>query len=527
MLKQAILIVIYFSLWAPAFTQITEGKISYKSESFIGETGWEESLKNWRDTAISQETIQLIDKTEKQILAFLDKHKKIENDSADIIYYFDADKTRVLRNQEKLNNDFRIYDNSKLAHYRYRIKNGETKIDTVNWNAETIHDWELKYEIKIDTNDRKKILNFECYKITVNEFRQRNEGGPTIFIHELYVTDEIAFPAHIPSNWYRPIIKQCPLEIKSWGLNSPGNYSILTAIYFQKEIDKTVFNIPEKFVQKIEIDTIPFNLTSHNNISVKALLNQVDTVDLMFHTAAYSVTLISEISDKLKSVNWNQLDTVSSWGGDSDSRFSENNSIQIGPLQWDSLSIWETQHSGPTTDGKFGLNLFENKIVEINFDDHFIAIHHTLPAITDGYEKLNLLIEDDFMFLEGTSVINGEEFQNKFLIHSGYGSTILYDDEFVAKNKSITELKIIKESELKDSYGNVLKTKKAILPLFQIGSTDLTNLPVGFFEGAIGRQKMSVLGGDLLKRFNIVIDLSSSQIYFKTNSLANLPYTEF
>jgi hypothetical protein len=37
---------------------------------------------------------------------------------------------------------------------------------------------------------------------------------------------------------------------------------------------------------------IPFDLTSNNNLSVKAVVNRKDTVLLMFHTAASSVTLM-------------------------------------------------------------------------------------------------------------------------------------------------------------------------------------------------------------------------------------------
>lgn len=42
------------------------------------------------------------------------------------------------------------------------------------------------------------------------------------------------------------------------------------------------------------IDTIPFQLTAHNNLSIKAVVNKQDTVDLMFHTASSGVTLIKK-----------------------------------------------------------------------------------------------------------------------------------------------------------------------------------------------------------------------------------------
>ena len=49
-------------------------------------------------------------------------------------------------------------------------------------------------------------------------------------------------------------------------------------------------------------------------------------------------------------------------------------------------------------------------------------------------------------------------------------------------------------------------------------------MQVGFFEGAIGIQKMSILGGDILKRFNIIIDAERKFIYLKTNKFTKVSY---
>jgi hypothetical protein len=67
---------------------------------------------------------------------------------------------------------------------------------------------------------------------------------------------------------------------------------------------------------------------------------------------------------------------------------------------------------------------------------------------------------------------------------------------------------------------------KAILPALKIGTVKLSNVPVGFFSGALGRQKMSVLGGDILKRFNIIIDSKREYIYLKPNKLKKEEYTK-
>lgn len=89
------------------------------------------------------------------------------------------------------------------------------------------------------------------------------------------------------------------------------------------------------------------------------------------------------------------------------------------------------------------------------------------------------------------------------------------------------QVEIIGEKVLKDSYGNTIITRKGHLSEFRLGTTVFTNLPVGFFAGDIGRQKMSVMGGDLLKRFNILLDAERAFIYLKANERAGSEYSGF
>ncbi len=270
---------------------------------------------------------------------------------------------------------------------------------------------------------------------------------------------------------------------------------------------------------------IPFVLTDHNNISITTLINEKDTLNLMLHTGAESVSLIQEALKKTKTINWEESEKVESWGGQNIARSSSNNTLDIGGFIRDSITIWDCKNSGPLTDGKFGLDIFQEKTVEIDFDKKTVTLHNTLPKKVDDFNKLELINEKGLLFLEAESIIGDRSFKNRYLIHSGYKGTILYDDDFVASSKIGNKIEIIDKKELKDSFGNIIKVKKGKLPLFKIGNKELKEIPVGFFEGSIGRQKMSVLGGDILKRFNIIIDSERKYIYLKQNKLTNSSYS--
>ncbi len=237
----------------------------------------------------------------------------------------------------------------------------------------------------------------------------------------------------------------------------------------------------------------------------------------MFHTAVGGMGLIDNPSRTIKSVKWNQSETVTTWGGEGESRTSESNRVQIGQTIRDCIPIWESKNSGPGTDGKFGPGFFEDGIIEIDYDHRLLLIHRTLPNKAGDYQKLPLLIENGMLFIEGSSEVGGQEYPNRFLIHSGYGGALLVDDQFALDSQLGQKIKITDEQELKDSYGNVLKTKKGILPVFRLGELEFRDVSIGFFEGSIGRQKMSVLGGGLLKRFNLILDVEEGAIYVKSS----------
>lgn len=271
---------------------------------------------------------------------------------------------------------------------------------------------------------------------------------------------------------------------------------------------------------------IPFQLTPHNNIAISAILNEMDTVSLMFHTAASDVTLTEDATKKLKSIRFDgTTEDIKSWGGAANSaRHSAKNSLRIGGRLLSNIEIWENKFSGPNTDGKFGIDLFKGQCIQLDFEQKIMLVSPTLPKKLKKYQQFKLTMEDDLMFLEASCAFGDTVIQHPFLIHSGYSGGLLLDDQFASENRLGEKLKIIGTKDLKDSFGNVIRTQKAILPGLSLGKNTLSNVPVGFFEGAIGRQKMSIMGGDVLKRFQLVIDPKNGVIYLKGNKLGKEGY---
>jgi hypothetical protein len=273
--------------------------------------------------------------------------------------------------------------------------------------------------------------------------------------------------------------------------------------------------------------SIPFTLNKQNNIVVEARINESDTLHLMLHTASSDVTLTEDTVRRLSGIAFGNDAKIQSWGGTSDSRYSTGNRLRIGALARDDVTVWENKNSGDGTDGKFGLDAFGGAVVEIDFDDARIVVHNSVPSKASGYEKVEIENDNGELYVEGVCVFGETKRPNRFLIHSGYAGGLLLDDAFASSSGIDGKIAITETSNLTDSFGHIINVKKGIMPGFSLGGLALADVPVGFFSGKIGRQKKSVLGGDILKRFNLIFDVPHRTLYLKRRSAHNSPKASF
>ena len=101
-------------------------------------------------------------------------------------------------------------------------------------------------------------------------------------------------------------------------------------------------------------DIIPFRLNKHNNILVKALINQKDSVELMFQIAMQEGSLAPNRKNKVESVQFDHDEFPEG--------LSKGNLIQVAQVKVDKLWIWDNELTGPEAEGKIGTQLFGKKI---------------------------------------------------------------------------------------------------------------------------------------------------------------------
>ena len=269
---------------------------------------------------------------------------------------------------------------------------------------------------------------------------------------------------------------------------------------------------------------IPFELTAYNNIKIKTVLNETDTLDLKFDSGTTGLLLthdaIRNKTDLLK--NNTAEDTIT----ENYVKLKTRSSLQIGSLKWDNLEVYPVQHSGQGTDGRFGWDLFKDKIVSIDYDKNLFIVHQSMPDTTN-YTVAKLEKVETLFCLNGAIQHNNKSYSSRFLFDTGYQRALLLDSVILKEQAFSKDLKVIKTNQLRNGAGDVFITKVVELPSLAIGGQTISKFPVQILnrENPAGF-KTHILGNELLKRFNTILDFRNNTIYFKKNSLFDLSYTD-
>ena len=253
---------------------------------------------------------------------------------------------------------------------------------------------------------------------------------------------------------------------------------------------------------------IPFHLTEYNNILLKSLVNNKDSLHLMFQIAMQDAAISPQRIRSAENVNFDSLNTV-----------------RIGANEFKDILFSDNELAGYYADGKIGNGLFKGKAFKIDYDNNRFEIYDGQPDVSE-YDPIDLIEQNGSFFILADNVINDTQQAVYFVLQSGYSGGLLYSDEFSSDQNLDQLLQITHEKTLKNASNQTLTTKQGVLPYLKIGTIVLKNVSAGFFTGEIKRQTMNYLGADILKRFIWIFDADRKMVYIKPSKYFNDAYYE-
>ena len=258
-------------------------------------------------------------------------------------------------------------------------------------------------------------------------------------------------------------------------------------------------------------------INKQNTIYVTGVFNQIDTLVLNFDTGTTELVLTNDaLKNKLKT----QVQL-----------YQTPYELKLGNTIY-KTKVYDAELTGHGTDGRFGWDLFKDKIVELNYEKELLVIHSSLPheITTDkSFAKLALSFFEDLPLITSQLKEGNKTNTELFLFDTGYQRTAMLDQDLLNTGGfPSSQMEVIKKVIMRGAQGNEIPVITAKLQTLIIGNFQLTAVPVQLTTAnkPLKDKNIHILGNEVLKRFNIFLDFQQHQVYLKPNSLFKDEYLD-
>ncbi len=255
-------------------------------------------------------------------------------------------------------------------------------------------------------------------------------------------------------------------------------------------------------------DVIPFRLEG-NAIHVEGRLNGSEILDLIFDTGA-SICVLSEAGRAKGAKN----------------RDGTENRLEVSGTVIENTPVsFIDYRGGLRADGVLGYNCFLGKVVKIDYEKSEMAVYDKLPSIPESYQKTDLIWRGANTLVEVKLKADGVEAKTLALFDTGsrWSLSLSKSDPFVKKFFDTLPSLGARRSAM--ASGHRVTSKVVEIPDVTLAGASLRNAQADL-EDPGGEQglPLNIIGNDLLKRFNVVIDYQKSEVHLAPNHLSGSPY---
>jgi len=285
----------------------------------------------------------------------------------------------------------------------------------------------------------------------------------------------------------------------------------------------------EEFVQPPASFITKFKFTQLTGgiIIVRGLLdNHPDSLNFVLDTGSGGISLDSTTVEDLHLAREKSDKTVRGIAGIKVVDFTYKHSLHLPGLTIDSLNFHINNYDlltsvyGVRIDGIIGFSFLRRYIVKIDYDRYTVEIYTpgSIKYPKGGYlmhPNFNMLPYGNALIEENTS-ING-----RFILDTGAGLCMLLSQDFVDDSSFLSKKQKLYLTQTEGIGGKKLMTTTVIKEV-HFGPYRFKKVPIYIFNDDYNVTSYPFLGGllgnDLLRRFNIIINYPDQSIYFKPNT---------
>lgn len=251
-----------------------------------------------------------------------------------------------------------------------------------------------------------------------------------------------------------------------------------------------------------------------------------DSLSFIFDTGSGGISLDSTTAAKLKIPTRASEKTIRGIAGIRKVRFAYDHTLHLPGLSVDSLNFHINDYElltsvyGEKIDGIIGYSFLSRYIVRINYDSMQISVHTkgTIKYPRGGYLMKPILAN---IPVTNATVRDEAEVSSRFYFDTGAGMCILLSSDFVEDSVFIRGKSKWYASQA-EGLGGKAPMRQGVIKQVKIGPYKFRNVPAYIFDDEYNITSYPYLGGlignDLLRRFNLIINYDKRDIHLIPNS---------
>lgn len=285
---------------------------------------------------------------------------------------------------------------------------------------------------------------------------------------------------------------------------------------------------PSKFITSFR-----FKILTGGIVTLKAQVgDHKDTLNFILDTGSGGISLDSMTADQLQIKSEMSDRTIRGIAGIRQVRFAYNMKLHLPSLTVDSLNFHINDYDvltsayGEKIDGIIGYSFLSRYIVKIDYDSLriFVYTKGTMKYPRGGFLIRPLLINIPVF---STTVRDDREVMNRYYFDTGAGMCLLLSKDFVDDSNFVSTRRKWYATQA-EGLGGKAPMKQGVVKMMKLGPYKFRNVPTYIFEDDFNVTSYPYLGGlignDLLRRFNIIINYERRDLYLMPNSHLREPF---
>ncbi len=305
---------------------------------------------------------------------------------------------------------------------------------------------------------------------------------------------------------------------------TPFNFWFLTAIFTLHTLTAQVASIP--FEIKNDIILIKLQLNDDNELRT-FIFDTGATADVLDQTMAERMGLESNYQQEVPGAGGSQVYDIILG-----QQMTFANSIQLQNINFVLVDLHRLRDKLERDfEGIVGYSLIQEFVVVIDYESQELQLFERIEQVnTDGYQSLQFTFDNGIpipQFEVGITLDNEKWYNGKIFFDSGAALSLSVNTPFNEKHQLDDQVgkQLISESE---NLGSKSISTDVAIKGMKFGPFELGEMVISIANDTEGVSSypgyLGILGGEVISRFDVILDYSEMTLYLKPNERFSRPF---